>query len=116
MNGGGPGSGIWKSIDGGDTWTRLSSGLPAGPLGRIGLDTYRKNGNIVYASIEARDRRAVAVAEARSIRKPVIRRQRKAAAVVVAAVVVDAAARAAPRMPARAVSIARTTPARRGAR
>ena len=53
VNGGGPGSGVWKSIDGGDTWTRLTSGIPTGPLGRIGLDTYRKNGNIVYASIEA---------------------------------------------------------------
>ena len=53
VNGGGPGSGIWKSIDGGDTWTRLTGGIPSGPLGRIGLDTYRKNGNIVYASIEA---------------------------------------------------------------
>jgi len=53
VNGGGPGSGVWKSIDGGDTWTRLTTGLPSGPLGRIGLDTYRKDGNIVYASIEA---------------------------------------------------------------
>ncbi|MBI4520810.1 MAG: glycosyl hydrolase, partial [Gemmatimonadetes bacterium] len=53
MNGGGPGSGIWKSTDGGDTWTRLSGGgLPAGPLGRIALDAYRRDGNIVYASIE----------------------------------------------------------------
>ncbi len=53
VNGGGPGSGIWKSTDAGDTWTRLSNGIPAGSLGRIGLDTYRRNGNIVYASIEA---------------------------------------------------------------
>src|SRR5690349_13211866 len=53
VNGGGPGSGIWKSTDGGDTWTRLTNGIPAGPLGRIGLDSYRRNGNIVYASIEA---------------------------------------------------------------
>ncbi len=53
VNGGGPGSGVWKSIDGGDTWTRLANGLPAGPLGRVGLDMYRKNGNVVYASIEA---------------------------------------------------------------
>src|SRR6476469_1262328 len=35
MNGGGPGSGIWKSTDGGDTWTRLKR-IPGGPLGRIG--------------------------------------------------------------------------------
>ena len=36
--GGGPGSGIHKSIDGGDTWTRLTRGLPASDMGRIGLD------------------------------------------------------------------------------
>src|ERR671933_155880 len=53
MNGGGPGSGIWKSIDGGETWTRLKgNGLPDGPLGRIGLDLYRKRPNILYAVIE----------------------------------------------------------------
>ncbi|HEY9226186.1 MAG TPA: hypothetical protein VIP11_06040, partial [Gemmatimonadaceae bacterium] len=32
MNGGGLGSGIWKSVDGGDTWIRLTNGLPGGPL------------------------------------------------------------------------------------
>jgi len=53
VNGGGPGSGIWKSTDGGDHWTRLTNGIPAGSLGRIGLDVYRRNGSIVYASIEA---------------------------------------------------------------
>lgn len=52
MNGGGPGSGIWKSTDGGEHWTRLSNTLPPGPLGRIGLDVYRRSANIVYASIE----------------------------------------------------------------
>jgi photosystem II stability/assembly factor-like uncharacterized protein len=53
MNGGGPGSGIWKSIDGGETWTRLKgSGLPDGPLGRIALDVYRRRPNILYALIE----------------------------------------------------------------
>src|SRR5688500_3348786 len=53
MNGGGPGSGIWRSNDGGDTWTRLSgNGLPDGPLGRIALDIFRRSGNFVYALIE----------------------------------------------------------------
>ena len=52
MNGGGPGSGIWKSTDGGETWTRLKGGVPDGPLGRIALDVYRKRPNILYALIE----------------------------------------------------------------
>src|SRR6476620_9406719 len=53
MNGGGPGSGIWKSTDGGDTWTRLSNGLPPGSMGRIAVDVYRRSANTVYALIEA---------------------------------------------------------------
>jgi photosystem II stability/assembly factor-like uncharacterized protein len=52
MNGGGPGSAIHKTSDGGRTWTKLTRGLPEGPLGRIGLDVYRKNPNVVYARIE----------------------------------------------------------------
>ncbi len=53
MNGGGPGSGIWKSVDNGDTWTRLTgNGLPDGPLGRIALDVFRKDATVVYALIE----------------------------------------------------------------
>src|SRR6185437_11579969 len=53
MNGGGPGSGIWKSTDGGETWKRLTGGgLPSGPLGRIGLAVYRHSENIVYAEIQ----------------------------------------------------------------
>lgn len=53
MNGGGPGSGLWKSTDGGETWKRLSGGgLPAGPLGRIAVDVYRMSENLVYATID----------------------------------------------------------------
>ncbi|MGH9821952.1 MAG: WD40/YVTN/BNR-like repeat-containing protein, partial [Blastocatellia bacterium] len=52
FNGGGPHSGIYKTIDGGQTWTKLTEGLPTGNTGRIGLDIYRSNPNIVYAVIE----------------------------------------------------------------
>ncbi len=50
---GGPGSGLYKSTDGGKTWRKLTQGLPAGSLGRIGIDIYRKNPNVVYAIIES---------------------------------------------------------------
>ena len=52
MNGGGPGSAIWKSTDAGQTWSKLETGVPAGPKGRIGLDIYRRDPNILYARIE----------------------------------------------------------------
>ncbi|HTM34029.1 MAG TPA: hypothetical protein VL263_22110 [Vicinamibacterales bacterium] len=52
FNGGGPGSAIYKSSDAGRTWTKLTRGIPTGPLGRIGLDVYRANPNVVYARIE----------------------------------------------------------------
>ena len=52
--GGGPGSGLWKSIDGGETWTRLTEGLPKVDVGRIGLDVSRSSPNIVYATIETK--------------------------------------------------------------
>jgi photosystem II stability/assembly factor-like uncharacterized protein len=52
MNGGGPGSGIWKSTDAGETWTRLKGGIPEGPLGRIALDVYRRRPNVLYALVE----------------------------------------------------------------
>jgi photosystem II stability/assembly factor-like uncharacterized protein len=55
FNGGGPGSSLWKSIDGGDTWARLTTGLPKGPLGRFGIDVYRKSPNILYASVQGED-------------------------------------------------------------
>src|SRR5581483_4140943 len=53
FNGGGPGSGIWKTTDAGKTWNRLAgSGLPPGTYGRIALDVSRSTPNVVYAQIE----------------------------------------------------------------
>src|SRR5688500_8771448 len=53
FNGGGPGSGIWKTTDAGRTWAKLQgSGLPEGLLGRIGLDLGRSNSNVLYAQME----------------------------------------------------------------
>lgn len=49
---GGPGSRIYKTIDGGDTWTMLENGLPGGMLGRIGISISQSNPNIVYATVE----------------------------------------------------------------
>lgn len=48
----GPESGIYKSVDGGETWNRMEKGLPSGKIGRIGLDIYKKNPDILYASVE----------------------------------------------------------------
>jgi photosystem II stability/assembly factor-like uncharacterized protein len=53
FNGGGKGSGIYKSTDGGEHWTRLANGLPSGEMGRIALSLYAKDPNVVYASVEA---------------------------------------------------------------
>lgn len=49
---GGPGSAIWKSSDGGDTWTRLTNGLPA-HMGRIGIAIAPSMPSRVYALVEA---------------------------------------------------------------
>jgi photosystem II stability/assembly factor-like uncharacterized protein len=49
---GGPGSGIWKSVDGGDSWTRQSDGLPK-LMGKIGLDVSPANPDRVFAIVEA---------------------------------------------------------------
>jgi photosystem II stability/assembly factor-like uncharacterized protein len=50
--GGGPGGGLHKSIDGGTTWTRLTTGLPSGTVGRISISIYAKDPRIVYVSLE----------------------------------------------------------------
>jgi len=54
---GGPESAIYKTMDAGKTWARLGGGLPTGRIGRIGLDVYQKNPDILYAVVENGNRR-----------------------------------------------------------
>jgi photosystem II stability/assembly factor-like uncharacterized protein len=50
--GGGPGSGIHKSVDGGETWKKLTGGIPKSNLGKIGLAMSHFDPNTIYAAIE----------------------------------------------------------------
>ena len=54
MSSGGPGSGMYKSTDGGDTWTEITRnpGLPSGVVGRIGLALTKADSHRVYALVE----------------------------------------------------------------
>jgi len=54
--GGGPESGIYKTVDGGKTWKKLSRGLPHGDVGKIGLAVSTIKPEVVYATIEASDK------------------------------------------------------------
>lgn len=49
---GGENGGIYKTTDGGNSWKKLTNGLPEGQTGRIGLAVYRKNPKIVMAMVE----------------------------------------------------------------
>jgi photosystem II stability/assembly factor-like uncharacterized protein len=53
---GGAGSGLYLTVDGGDTWKKLTEkdGLPAGELGKMGLAWASNNTNVVYALIESK--------------------------------------------------------------
>ncbi|MBC7362133.1 MAG: hypothetical protein H5U06_07630 [Candidatus Aminicenantes bacterium] len=66
---GGPGSGIYKTTDGGRTWKRLAGGLPSGKIGRIGLDVYRRNPKILYAVVENLNLRQPTAEEIEAARK-----------------------------------------------
>ena len=52
MKSGGEKSGLYKSTDGGDSWTKLEKGLPE-VIGKAGISVSRANSNLVYANIEA---------------------------------------------------------------
>ncbi len=53
---GGQGSGLWKSTDGGDTWKKLTEGLPEEMLGRIGVAASPARPGRVWALVEAKKR------------------------------------------------------------
>jgi photosystem II stability/assembly factor-like uncharacterized protein len=60
FRGGGPGGGLYKSSDGGDTWVKLNdpalhNGLPGGIVGRVQTSISRSNPNVVYSMIESRE-------------------------------------------------------------
>ncbi|HEU4768869.1 MAG TPA: hypothetical protein VFS77_15905, partial [Pyrinomonadaceae bacterium] len=57
LESGGPGSGIFKSTDGGDTWTELTRnpGLPRGTIGKVGITVSPANPERVWAIVEAED-------------------------------------------------------------
>jgi len=54
---GGPESAIYKSTDAGATWNKLRAGLPTVDLGRVGLAISPVDSNVIYATVEAADRR-----------------------------------------------------------
>ncbi len=52
---GGEGSGLYRTTNGGKTWKKITKGLPEGPLGRIGLNYFRKDPKVVIATVEHKD-------------------------------------------------------------
>ena len=52
LMGGGPGSGIHRSDDGGNTWRKLTNGLPSSNMGKIGITISPQQPDVVYAAIE----------------------------------------------------------------
>src|SRR5262245_5686057 len=62
---GGPGTAIYRTIDGGMNWKKLEGGFPGGEIGRIGIDIYQKDPKVLYALVDNRNRRAATDEEAR---------------------------------------------------
>jgi len=53
---GGPKSGIYKSTNNGTAWNKITTGLPQGDMGKIGLAVTPANSSLVYATIEANNK------------------------------------------------------------
>jgi photosystem II stability/assembly factor-like uncharacterized protein len=53
LESGGPGGGVWKTTDGGDTWKKLAGGLPEGIVGRVGLAVSPARPERAWAIVEA---------------------------------------------------------------
>ncbi len=70
---GGPGSGLYKSTDGGKTWRKVTKGLPEGELGRIALAVSPARTSVVYATVEAKKSAAL------PLRRPAARAGRRRA-------------------------------------
>lgn len=52
---GGPGSGLYKSMDGGETWRELTEGMPEGDLGRIAIAVMPSRPSVLYAAVESEE-------------------------------------------------------------
>jgi photosystem II stability/assembly factor-like uncharacterized protein len=48
----GPGSGLYKTTDGGKSWKKMTAGLPNRPLGRCGFSIYRSDARVLYAIVQ----------------------------------------------------------------
>jgi len=54
---GGKGSGLYKTTDGGKTWNKIQNGFPKGDLGRMAVEVAPSNSNIVYATVECKEKK-----------------------------------------------------------
>ncbi|MDE2796732.1 MAG: hypothetical protein OXL34_18095 [Gemmatimonadota bacterium] len=70
LDSGGPGSALWKSSDGGNTWTEVTgNGFPTAMKGRIGIAISESEPDVMYAMVEAEEEQAEAEEEARRVRQ-----------------------------------------------